>query len=182
MQTDTTTQKSKKKSKAAPEKKAASKSPRSSSSIPTGAGATAVIKGSSQSDPAGRYSPSIDKNKDQDRKDVLAKIAARQDFEGLAEQLANSREVELRYAYDGGEKHFDVESDPYLLIVDKYFPYAEGGPLLVDEPVQPHHRERCERKRPVLEALGLCYVVITPETTEEDAFMELDECRGRLLK
>lgn len=116
-----------------------------------------------------------------DNSALIAKIESRRKLDSLPEKLANSRAFYMNWTVDGAEAFF-LKEQPRHRVVDYYFPHAEGGPLLVDTPNMPHEIKRCAEKKLVFEKLGHCYVVIDPYMSDEDAFMELDECRGRLTK
>lgn len=59
--------------------------------------------------------------------------------------------------------------------VDKYYPLAKGGPLLVDEPTNdPKIVELCYEKQRVLKKLGFRHIVIEEDATLYDVMEQLD--------
>jgi len=94
-----------------------------------------------------------------------------------AERLARDNYCVMNWKWQGSETAFPDE--PWLRTVEKYYPNAQGGPLLIDEPLLPEDIKTCERKRPYLEKQGYCYVVLEPNVDEFKDQEELTKCRGR---
>lgn len=77
---------------------------------------------------------------------------------GLAAKVAKST-VYYRYKrIPNAEKHFPLR--PLLRSVEKYFPYAEGGPLWLDEPTDEQELRECGEKAAAMKAEGLRYIII----------------------
>lgn len=103
-----------------------------------------------------------------------AKVQNKTKIGGRADLLAGDSLFLMKWEYKDAMKHFP--SDPYMRYVDRYYPYANGGPLLVDEPSLAHQEERSERKRKILKDLGYRFIVLKPSMTEVDELMELERC------
>jgi hypothetical protein len=75
-----------------------------------------------------------------------------------AAQIARDAYTVINWYYDGGREAFPHE--PKMWTVDKYFPYAEGEPLLADEPQSVQEIKNCIRKAKLLEELEYRYAII----------------------
>jgi hypothetical protein len=96
-----------------------------------------------------------------------------QRFTSVAEKVARSSIYTTNWYYPGSQKDFPYHER--LKRIDRYFPYAEGGPLLVDEPMDEAELALCERKRPKLKERGFRYVILGLGSTFEDALFQLGE-------
>jgi hypothetical protein len=67
-------------------------------------------------------------------------------------------------------------------IVDKYFPFAVGGPLLVDEPEYDEDVKVCEAKAEKLQSLGVRYIFIKPKSDFFEAMGCLNELDDKLSR
>lgn len=99
------------------------------------------------------------------KEDWVKRVQARRHLRSLAERVAGDQLFYRNYYYPGSKQEF---SQDHMRTVDRYFPYAEGGPLYVDEPMMPHEEEDCEKKRAAMKRLGLRYLVIKRGMTEVD--------------
>jgi hypothetical protein len=86
-------------------------------------------------------------------------------FSSLAEKIAGDKLYYKNYYYPGGRESF-METRGQT--VDKFFPYAEGGPLFVDEVSRLENPELFEKKTKMMEHLGHRYVAILPGMSELD--------------
>lgn len=87
-------------------------------------------------------------------------------FLSLAEKIANDQLYYRNYYYPGGRESFPEHKQ--LQCVDKYFPYAEGGPLFIDEVSRTDDVKMIEAKEKRMQTLGHRYVAILPGMTELD--------------
>ena len=76
----------------------------------------------------------------------------------VASKLAGHPTSCRNWKFKNADKHFPA--DPEMRRVDRYFPYAEGGPLLVDEPISENDVKRCEKKAPIIASEGQRYVFL----------------------
>ncbi len=90
----------------------------------------------------------------------------------LAERVSGSNFYYRNWYFPEGKQVFPQHDN--LRCVEKYFPFAEGKPLLVDEPRFPYEVDRCEQKKKVLKELGYRYLVIKPTMTFDEAMRELE--------
>jgi len=111
---------------------------------------------------------------------LLSNHERRINYRSKADRIARDFECQNKWIFKNAAKYFPDE--PWMRTVDKYYPNAEGGALLIDEPELPHDIKRCERKQIVLEAMGYRYLIIKPEMTDIDCFTELEACGQRLKK
>lgn len=102
------------------------------------------------------------------RKDQLART--------VSDKLAESIVYHLSWKWP--ESAQDFPDEPWMRHVKKHYPYAKGGALLVDEPVNEGEVHACERKRRVLEKHGYRYITLVAGKTENDAREELSKWRG----
>lgn len=92
---------------------------------------------------------------------------------GLASKIAESDLSSRNFKFKDAETHFPLR--PTWRTVDRYFPNAKGGPLLVDEPEDKADIDACAEKAKVLKKLGYRYVYLTKETDEYAARQMLGE-------
>lgn len=92
----------------------------------------------------------------------------------ISERVAQSSIYNRNWPIKNARMHFETE--PLMRTVDKYYPHAKGGPLLVDEPETDRDAVMCERKRAVCRTEKLRYIVIKKDMTENEA---MDQLRGQ---
>jgi hypothetical protein len=92
------------------------------------------------------------------------------EFRSLAEKIAQDRLFYRNYYYPGGRESF---AETRGQTVDKYFPYAEGGPLFVDEVSRTEDEDLFKKKTETMKTLGHRYVAILPGMTEFDVVERL---------
>lgn len=112
----------------------------------------------------------IPKMETDQKEDMVKKIQARRQFKSLAERVAGDQLFYRNYYYPGSSSHF---KEDHMRCVDKYFPYAEGGGLYIDEPMLPHEEADCEKKRAAMKMLGLRYLIIKRNMNELDCIEAL---------
>lgn len=91
---------------------------------------------------------------------------------GLAAQVAESTIYCGNWKFKNAEKHFP--HDPLLRTVDKFFPYAKGGALFVDEPRSKRDEEHCQRKAKAIHEEGQRYVYLLSEMNLDEAMQQLE--------
>lgn len=91
----------------------------------------------------------------------------------IAELIAQSGICTGNFKYPNGETAFKHE--PKLHTVDRHYPYAKGGPLLVDAAFYEDEVRDCERKRKVIEASGLRYLVLTRDIQIHEAMAQVEK-------
>ncbi len=96
----------------------------------------------------------------------------RHDLVSIASQIAKDNLYEKNWPIPDGRKLFPVLAK--LRFIDKRFPNAAGGPLLVDEPSDAQEVALCEVKRKYLNQMGLRYIVVTENSTVEDCLSQLE--------
>lgn len=87
----------------------------------------------------------------------------------IADQVAGNSYHYKNFYYPGGAESFPHEID--MRMVDKYYPNAVGGPLLIDEPMLPDDVRKCEVKAKALKEKGFRYLVIRRESTLEECMV-----------
>jgi len=89
----------------------------------------------------------------------------------IAGKLAGGTLYCRNFKFRNAAKHFPIE--PLMRKVDKFFQFAPGGALYVDEPKDKSEVEKCLRKVKVMRHEGLRYVYITKEMTLREAQEQL---------
>jgi len=108
-----------------------------------------------------------EKKKSKDHEAKLQALAKRsRSFNDLAEVLAQDKYFQRNHIWSKTAFPFNEK----MQYVDKFFPYAEGGPLFVDEPQRTvTDLSIYEAKAEAMKALGHRYICIKPGMTELDA-------------
>ena len=91
---------------------------------------------------------------------------------GLSAKIAGNTICNRNWPYRNARKHFEIS--PLLRTVDKFYPWADGGPLYVDEPVTAQDEKECALKAVALKSEGLRYLVIKKDMTEVEARAQLE--------
>lgn len=102
---------------------------------------------------------------------VLLSIAKRRSLpHSIADRIAGSTFHYRNWYYPGGREEF--QQNEKLRYVDKMYPLAEGGQLLVDEPTHQFQIDYCEMKRKFLKSKGFRYIIVRPQMTLEQVVEE----------
>lgn len=107
-----------------------------------------------------------EKSSAQERKIQAIAKKSRQ-LETVAEKIAEDKFCQRNHIWPGARQAFPFNSKMHY--VDKFYPYAEGGPLFVDEPTRLSDLKQYELKAEAMKKLGHRYLVIKPGMTEIDA-------------
>lgn len=89
----------------------------------------------------------------------------------VPEQIAQDKLCYRNHIWPGAKNSFPFH--PKLQTVDKYFPYADGGPLFVDELQHTDDKTKFDSKKEAMKTLGHRYLVMTPGMTFHEALEEL---------
>lgn len=89
----------------------------------------------------------------------------------VAEKIAQDKLCQRNHIWPGAKQAFPFNNK--MQTVDKYFPYAEGGPLFVDEPTRKDDLEMFKLKEEAMKELGHRYLLLKPGMTEVDALEAL---------
>lgn len=90
---------------------------------------------------------------------------------GMAAKVAESVNYTRNWKFKNADKHFPHH--PIMRRVEKYFPYAAGGPLFLDEPTSELEIKECQQKALVMAKEGLRYCYITRDMTLEEIRKQL---------
>lgn len=96
---------------------------------------------------------------------------ARQKLKSLSDTIAQDTLFYKNHYYPGGREVFADKKE--LQSVDKFYPYADGGPLFVDECSRDFELPIYLEKEKVMKKLGLRYLLIKPGMTELEAIEAL---------
>jgi len=94
--------------------------------------------------------------------------------EGLADKLSGDKFHHRNQFYPALQKAFPDCKE--LHYVERFYPYAHGGPIAVDEVNRlntPLEIEGMKLKREILAKLGIRYVLLMPDMTELEAMEQL---------
>lgn len=92
---------------------------------------------------------------------------------GLSAKVAKSTVYYRNKKFKNADKHFPIS--PLMRTTDKYFPFAEGGELYIDEPQAEHEIKDCLKKAVAMKAEKIRYAYITPDFDLEDVMEQLQE-------
>lgn len=110
--------------------------------------------------------PSVEQA-DKVRSQKILMIAARRGrMLGPADKIANEHMHHSNWYYEGAARLFP--DDPEMRLVNRYYPYAEGGPLLIDVPTTKWGIKRCKEKAEVLNKAKIRYCYIDYALTSSD--------------
>jgi len=118
-------------------------------------------------------SPDAEEKKEESAKNsargkrIKAAAERSREFRSLAEHLAQSKLYYVNHIWPGAKEAFPFHPD--LRMVDRYFPYAEGGPLFIDEPQRSDNLEEYKPKVEAMKKLGHRYLLLKPGMTELEA-------------
>lgn len=123
--------------------------------------------------PKGDSSPVSENDRDTSRRDRIVERTRK--FQSIGDRLANDKFCEINWRYPGGLEAFPDSAD--LRVVDRYYPYAEGGPLAVDTPKTEEQTKFSMRKVEALKKANVRFIVANPEKSVEDLVMELERIK-----
>lgn len=111
------------------------------------------------------------------QKRLDAKIERKKELVTLPEILAQHKFYYRDWLWDQDRKSFPF--DPELRHVELYFPYAEGGPLLIDQPTNKQEQEECNKKKDKVLDKGFRYLAIHQKMDINKAMEALDSLGGK---
>lgn len=98
---------------------------------------------------------------------------SKEDWRSLAERVAQHRLYKRHEHVPALKAAFPANR--YMWSVDKFFPYAQGGVLAVDEPQIKQDIEESRTKQAFLKSMGIRMVVLTHGTSYQDALDQLQK-------
>jgi hypothetical protein len=106
---------------------------------------------------------------------LIAKIDERKRLIAIADKIAEHTFYYRNWKWPDADQHFPNHVD--LRFVDKCYPYAKGGMLLVDEPRDSVDADQSYMKQKLLKKLGIRHIVLedNPATTLYDALEQLGD-------
>lgn len=104
---------------------------------------------------------------------ALARADDRQRLIAVADHIAGHIHWVRNYKFAKADLLYP--NNPEMRTVDKCYPQAKGGMLLVDEPTDEGEALRCYEKQKILKAQGFRHVVIEKDTSLYDALEQLGE-------
>ena len=128
----------------------------------------------------GRPRVIIKKQSDRPAKAIIEtkKPPVRDSSMGFLDQIAESNTCLMNHKWECADS--DFPSEPWLRTVKFFYPFAKGGPLLVDELVLQSQLSTLKRKEKCLRERGFRYFIYERRMSLTDAKMELSKCLGQL--
>ena len=108
---------------------------------------------------------------DQLEKEPKVKGVRHNKTNSMTDEIAESSFCYLNFTVSQLKDYFPQNRD--LFHVDKYYPYAKGGPLFIDTPRFVPEIDLCELKKVAMKELKLRYLAITPQMDLGDCLLEL---------
>jgi len=90
--------------------------------------------------------------------DAVRTHVLRKDLSSIPDQLAGDKFHYVQYQLDALKPFFPDNYE--LVLTDRYYPYAEGGALYIDEVMHDLDKRCLDQKKKIMKDLGLRYVVI----------------------
>ena len=87
----------------------------------------------------------------------IQRITPRHTFDSTAERLAKSKTFWINYSDKTLCTVFN--NDPDMTTVDYYFPYADGGPLYLDQVFGNYDYDRLQKKNEIMVKNGIRHIV-----------------------
>ena len=94
-------------------------------------------------------------------------------FRSLAERVARDSFCYKNYLCVSAQNA--KPDDRLYWYVDRFYPYAHGGTLFIDEPIRQHEIEDCKKKAELFKELGLRYLILWPNIVENDIYNQIGE-------
>lgn len=109
--------------------------------------------------------------------EVLTRSTLRGGFASVAEQVAGSSSFYRNHIFAALREHFKAKGsfDQRLWTVSRYFPFADGGALAVEEPRSEADRVNSVAKIAVLRGVGIRCVLIEHGATYDEAMQGMIE-------
>ena len=120
--------------------------------------------------PAGTYSEASSESKAE--ANVSINYHRAKDLHTLPERIAGDKTCIQNWFLN--EVKSTQPTKPWMWCVDLYFPYASGGPLMMDFASITHAENICIEKAKIFKTLGFRYAFITQNMGENDVLMQLE--------
>jgi len=106
---------------------------------------------------------------------ALQKYESKQEFIYPVERIAGHKLFIRNTKFPGADSAYPEVQYALYRFVDKFYPYALGGPLYVDEPKNEQESYRAYEKHKVMLKLGLRHIVVEKDSTYEHLLEQLGE-------
>lgn len=105
---------------------------------------------------------------------AVRKSDAKKHFSSMSDRLAEDTLFYRNHKWAGADKYFPNKDQHIMRIVSKFYPYARGGELLIDEPNNEAEMIFAYEKQKFFKQnkLGFRHVVIEPNDTKLDLLLE----------
>lgn len=108
----------------------------------------------------------------EDHDEPTGKLFDRAEYLGLSAQVAQDTNCTRNTRLPNGSEYFPVH--PAKRTIDKYFQFAKGGPLYIDEPITKGDEAVCLEKAVIMKKMGLRYCYIGSEMELGDVLAQLE--------
>ncbi len=90
---------------------------------------------------------------------ATATVKRNTELQGLPELLAKDKNKKIKHEWPGARKAFPAQKKFWY--VDLFFPYADGGPLFIDQIKTDAHKKELDSKLKTMKKLGHRYIQLT---------------------
>lgn len=119
---------------------------------------------------------------DQDNSRAILRAEQRKKFVTISDRLAEDTTYFRGHKWDIFNKYYPTTDKALMRFVTKYYPYAKGGALFVDEPKTEREYEMAMQKHEAMKELSLRYVVVGDTESFQECLEKLGEVDMELEK
>lgn len=105
----------------------------------------------------------------------LQKYEEKQQWLYPIERIAQDKLFIRQVKFPGSDEAYPEVTQALFRFVSKYYPYAKGGPLYVDEPKNEKEVYRAYERQKVIKKLGFRHLIVEHDTTYEHLLEQLGE-------
>jgi hypothetical protein len=108
-------------------------------------------------------------------RNALRKWDEKQEFLYPLERITQSKVCFRKEKFPGADEAYPHPQQALYRFVSKYYPYAVGGPLYVDEPQNETEIHRAYERQKVMKKLKLRYLIVERDSTYDMLLEQLGE-------
>lgn len=106
---------------------------------------------------------------------ALQKYETKQEFIYPLERITQSKLFIMKVKFPGSDEAYPLPTQAMFRFVSKFYPYAAGGALYVDEPVNELEIHRAYERQKVMKRLHLRYLIVERDSTYDMLLEQLGE-------
>lgn len=104
---------------------------------------------------------------------ALQKYESKQQFVNLVERIVQDKTVILKVKFPGSDEAYPDPTQALFRFVTKFYPYAKGGPIYVDEPINEQEVYRAYERTKVMRKLKIRHLIVEKDSTYEHLLEQL---------